>query len=159
MFREQCNFGPFWRLNRPKFGLRYLSNRYLLQKCDVHETFIKTNRFCWFWAPGMPHDAPRPPQDGPKTAPSPPKTPPSGPKKPPRGPKKFHLSPQISVSQLCSMLLIFVIEITFASSQESINKVQEVSKINISEPPSFRASTPLSLQVPRRDSRSANNFE
>ena len=107
-------------------------------------------------APGTPHDAPRPPQDGPKTAPSPPKTPPSGPKKAPRGPKRFHLSPQINVSQLCSMLVIFVIETTFASSQEAINKVQEVSKINISEPPSFRASTPLSLQVPRRDSRSAN---
>ena len=56
------------------------------------------------------------------------------------------------------MLAIFVIEITFASSQEAINKVQEVSKINISERSSFRASMPLSLQVPRRDSRRANNF-
>ena len=81
------------------------------------------------------------------------------PQEAPRGSKRFHLSPQINVSQLCSMLVIFVIETTFASSQEAINKVQEVSKINISEPPSFRASTPLSLQVPRRDSRSANNYE
>ena len=100
------------------------------------------------------------PQDRHKTAPRPPQALPRSlqvaPRRP-RGPKRFHLSSQINVSRLCSMLVIFAIEINFASSQEAINKVQEVYKINISEPPSFRASTPLSLQVPRRDSRSANN--
>ena len=44
-FVTNLNLDLFWKLNRPKFGLRYPSNRYLLQKRDVHETSIKTNEF------------------------------------------------------------------------------------------------------------------
>ena len=108
-----------------------------------------------------PQERPMTPQDCHKTVPRPPQALPRCLQVAPRSPQRLQevsSLPQINVSQLCSMLVIFVIEITLASSQEAINKVQEISKINISEPPSFRASMPLSLQVPRRDSRSANNL-
>ena len=110
---------------------------------------------CW------PQERPMTPQDRHKTVPRPPQALPRRLQVAPRSsqrPQEVSVSAQINVSQLCSMLVIFVIETTFASSQEAINKVQEVSKINISEPPSFRASTPLSLQVPRRASPSANKY-
>ena len=41
---------------------------------------------------------------------------------------------------------------------KTVQEVEEISEINIAEPASFRAFMPLGLQVPRRDSRSANNF-
>ena len=42
----------------------------------------------------------------------------------------------------------FMIQLCIGSSQETIKNIQELSKTNMSEPPSFQASLPLSLQVP-----------
>ena len=44
--------------------------------------------------------------------------------------------------------LHFLIKICIGSFQEAIKKIQELPKINMSEPPSFQASMPLSLRVP-----------
>jgi len=42
----------------------------------------------------------------------------------------------------------FIIQSCIPSSQETSKYIQELSKTNILEPPSFQASLPLSLQVP-----------
>ena len=71
------------------------------------------------------------------------KTTPNGPKKAPRSPKRFHPPPQVNASQLCSMLVILLIDITFASSQEAINKVQQAIQdqhLRASELPSLHPS-------------------
>ena len=54
----------FWRPNGPKFGLRCPSKRYLLQKRDFHETFIKTHDFLCFLAP---RSTPKRPKTGPRS--------------------------------------------------------------------------------------------
>ena len=41
-----------------------------------------------------------------------------------------------------------IIQLCIGSAQETIKNIQELSKTNILEPPSFQASLPLSLQVP-----------
>ena len=42
----------------------------------------------------------------------------------------------------------FIIQLCIGSPQATIKNIQELSKTNILEPPSFQASLPLSLQVP-----------
>ena len=104
--------------------------------------------------PRPPQEAPRPPQEAPRSPQEPSKTPQeavrdpsSGPKNNPRGPGRSHLFPKSSFSNVLNKL-DFLIKIFIGSFQEAIKKIQELPKINMSEPPSFQASMPLSLRVP-----------
>ena len=113
---------------------------------------------------------------GPKTAPKGPQTLPRGPKialrgsqdppkrpserprasqDPPKRPQEYTQRPYEVASLLlvlcCSSRLNhiqFIIQLCIGSSQETIKNIQELSKTNTLEPPSFQASLPLSLQVP-----------
>ena len=71
-----------------------------------------------------PQERPMTPQDRHKTVPRPPQALPRRLQVAPRSPKRFHLSPQIKVSQLCSMLVIFVIEKTFERYSNSVHSLQ-----------------------------------
>ena len=85
---------------------------------------------------------------GPQRDPEPPKIPPSVPKNTPRGPTKVaSLLPVLCCSSRLNHLQ-FITQLCIGSSQETIKSIQELSKTNILEPPSFQASLPLSLQVP-----------
>ena len=74
---------------------------------------------------------------------------------PPKRPQEYTQRPYEVASLLpvlcCSSRLNhvqFIIQLCIGSSQETIKNIQELSKTNILEPPSFQASLPLSLQVP-----------
>ena len=64
--------------------------------------------------------------------------------------RPYEVASLLSVICCPSMLnrIQFIIQLCIGSSQETIENIQELSKTNILEPPSFQASLPLSLQMP-----------
>ena len=109
-------------------------------------------------APRGPQTLPRGSKIAPRGSQDPPKRPserPRASKDPPKRPQEYTQRPYEVASLLpvlcCSSRLNhiqFIIQLCIGSSQESIKNIQELSKTNILEPPSFQASLPLSLQVP-----------
>ena len=124
-------------------------------------------------APRGPQTLPRGSKIAPRGSQDPPKRPserPRASKDPPKRPQEYTQRPYEVASLLpvlcCSSRLNhiqFIIQLCIGSPQKTIKNIQELSKTNILEPPSFQASLASEppnacRQAPRRDSRSANNY-
>ena len=149
MVRFCLHFGPFGRAFWSPKSLPNRSKNRSIIKLRQHSTMKPLQG-----GPRPPQEAPRPPPRGSKIAPRALKDLPRGRQRPlqavPRTTPEALGGPISSPNPLFSNVLNklhFLIKICIGSFQEAIKKIQELPKINMSEPPSFQVSMPLRLQA------------
>ena len=149
MLRFCLHFEPFWEAfwspkslpnrsqNRSKIKLRQHSPMKPLQE-----------------GPRPPQEAPRPPQEAPRSPQEPSNTRQEAVRDPfkrsqeqPQRPWEVPSLPQILFFSNVLNKLHSLIKICIGSFQEAIKKIQELPKINMTEPPSFQVSMPVRLQA------------
>ena len=148
MIRFGLHFDPVWGdFWTPKSLPNRSQNRSKMKLCQ-HDPMRPLQE-----GPRPPQEAPRPPQEAPRAL----KDLPRGRQRPlqavPRTTPEALGGPISSSNPLLSNVLNkvdFLIKMFIGSFQEAIEKIQELTKINISEPLSCQASMPPSLQASER---------